>query len=71
MRRDLSARRHSQNEVARKEAREAKAARRARAIEPDASLTIYCTDPAAHERFHRLLRGSAPVCCLCAGPSDQ
>jgi hypothetical protein len=63
-RRDLSSRLHSQREIAR---REAKAARRARATEPDASPTIYCTDPAAHERFHRLLRGSAPVCGVC-GP---
>lgn len=28
---------------------------------------VYCTNPESHATFHRLLRGSEPVCCVC-GP---
>jgi hypothetical protein len=63
-RRDLSGHQHAQREFAR---REAKAARRARTAEPDASPSIYCTDPAAHAAFLRLLRGRETVCSIC-GP---
>jgi hypothetical protein len=80
-RRDPWSRQHELHEAARRDRHNAKAARRARVtmpdasttiiIMPDASTTIFCRDQ-AHERFHRLLRGSEWVCTICGpAPSDS